>query len=324
MTAGDSAMGATTVPQASDRRAHPPGTFVLGMHRSGTSVVAGILDRLGLDGGSRETMFDADRFNADGYWEQRPLVEMHDRMLRRLGGWASAPPARSCHTMPERLADVAPAEIHGLLSRFDAPWFVKDPRHCLLLPVWTSVLGSDDLAIAVVREPEGVIRSLRHRNGYGWALAAGLWERYTRDLLVGLAGRPCLVVRYERLLAEPRALTTGIAAVVGPHVGDATLGRAERVDHAAALVREPASASRGDGDDDGPRLLDAQLRLRDVVCRMEGYHPRFAVPDDLPAETAATRRRFRHRRAMLRTVSAVMGRDAASRSRLDRVRGRRA
>ena len=55
---------------------------VLGMHRSGTSAMAGVLQRLGVDLGSRLTPGDAD--NPKGYWEHTELVDIHDRLLRSL------------------------------------------------------------------------------------------------------------------------------------------------------------------------------------------------------------------------------------------------
>lgn len=103
------------------------GVPVLGMHRSGTSVVAGVLSELGLDGGPEATMFSADQFNSDGYWEQRPIVELHDELLRSLGGFASAPPDPAAR-LNEASHHQANAAIGAFLGQFDRPWFVKDPR----------------------------------------------------------------------------------------------------------------------------------------------------------------------------------------------------
>ena len=302
----------------------PPGAFVLGMHRSGTSVVAGVLDRLGLDGGDRTTMFDADEFNTDGYWEQRPVVALHDAMLRRLGGYPSAPPAQACGGVPAELVPGAPQEIIGLVDRlYRRPWFVKDPRQCLLLPVWRAALGDDDLAIVVSRDPRDVVRSLQHRNGYSAELAAGLWERYMLDLLAGLAGRPCLVVRYERLLDDPVTCVTEIADAVSRHVGVAGVGNDDAVRAGVDLVRprDRASSTRGRGPDRSSVGLRPEQRALDAVLdSLVGHHPRFAVPSGLPALSDASRRLIARRRTMLRLARTVVGRDPESRSRLDRRR----
>jgi hypothetical protein len=294
--------------------ARAPGVFVLGMHRSGTSVMAGVLDRLGLDGGPRESMFAADEFNSDGYWEQRPLVEMHDRMLLRLGGFASAPPVRRtdvdlCLSMPD-----GPTLIQSLVdSLFEGSWFVKDPRHCLLLPLWRAALGDDDLAVVVLRSPDDVVRSLQRRNGYSATLALGLWERYTLDLLAGLRGRPCTVVRYEDLVRRPRVVIADIADVIERHVGPLAV---DSIDHAIDLVRErPHDDARALGMHTG-----ASRALLAVLTDIVGYHPRFVLPQPLPEQSPRMARRIALRRSTLRVVGTMVGRDAVARSHLDRRR----
>ena len=54
--------------------------LVLSMHRSGTSTLAGLLVRLGVEG--PRTLMPPDSFNPLGYWESEPIAEYHDRLLR--------------------------------------------------------------------------------------------------------------------------------------------------------------------------------------------------------------------------------------------------
>ncbi len=53
--------------------------IVLGMHRSGTSALAGALALLGVDMG-RSLLAPADD-NVRGLWEHEELVRLHDRLL---------------------------------------------------------------------------------------------------------------------------------------------------------------------------------------------------------------------------------------------------
>ncbi|MDP9074290.1 MAG: hypothetical protein M3N98_08975, partial [Actinomycetota bacterium] len=193
-----------------------PGVYVLGMHRSGTSVAAGLLDRLGLDPGPRASMLSPDEFNSDGYWEQRPIVEWHDSILARLGGFASAPPPAPIELVAPELAADATAMVDRL---YRSTWFMKDPRQCLLLGLWSQLRGSSELAVVVSRDPTQVIRSLQRRNAYSPALAAALWERYSADLLAGLAGRPCLFLRYEQLTAQPGPAVASLVEALDRHGG---------------------------------------------------------------------------------------------------------
>ena len=110
--------------------------IVLGMHRSGTSLLAGICNFLGADLGAE--LIPAAEDNPRGFWENREVVEFHDEVLKKLNrNWDSVLP------VPKdwwQSADFVAEEnrLSGLLDRLfstDEIWAVKDPRLCLLLPL---------------------------------------------------------------------------------------------------------------------------------------------------------------------------------------------
>ena len=57
--------------------------FVLGMHRSGTSALTGLLHRLGVVLG--EHLLPASEDNPRGYWENADIVAVHERLMASLG-----------------------------------------------------------------------------------------------------------------------------------------------------------------------------------------------------------------------------------------------
>ena len=291
-----------------------PGAYVLGMHRSGTSVVSGVVDRLGLDGGPRESMLVADQFNSDGYWEQTPLIEWHDEVLQYLGGWASAPPAplddAKRRETVERFSDGPDALVQRLYSR---PWFMKDPRQCLLLWLWTDARPDHDLAVITIRRPEGVADSLRRRNRYPLALGHALWERYCHDLLEAIDGRPCIILRYEDLLADPTRWVTELAGALDRHLPTPPTGAfADHVDHAAELVR------RNDGPPAPDDSLEPEQRaLADLVGDLTGYHAAFRTPE-LPPLSARGLRTIQRRRRWLNLIRPI-ARNPTVKARLDRM-----
>ena len=58
------------------------GVFVLGMHRSGTSALARIVNLVGVPLGSDgDDDFSPDDSNPSGYWESRQLAFFQDRLL---------------------------------------------------------------------------------------------------------------------------------------------------------------------------------------------------------------------------------------------------
>ena len=56
---------------------------VLGMHRSGTSALTGVLERLGA--GGPENKLPPNEFNVKGYGESRVFMRLHDRFWSRPG-----------------------------------------------------------------------------------------------------------------------------------------------------------------------------------------------------------------------------------------------
>src|SRR6185295_14229625 len=65
---------------------------VTGMHRSGTSVVAGALALLGASLGEPSRLLKAGADNPKGYFEIRAVVELDDELLAHLGGAWDQPP----------------------------------------------------------------------------------------------------------------------------------------------------------------------------------------------------------------------------------------
>ncbi len=80
-----------------------PGVLVLGMHRSGTSAVARLLDGLGLDAGPVEGLIGPTDHNPHGHFEVQALVDFNDRLLAELGGTWVAPPTHE----PDRQRELA-------------------------------------------------------------------------------------------------------------------------------------------------------------------------------------------------------------------------
>ncbi|MEL7206936.1 MAG: sulfotransferase [Actinomycetota bacterium] len=286
-----------------------PGAYVLGMHRSGTSLLAGVLDRLGLDAGRQELMFKADEFNSDGYWERVDIVEWHDRALRRQGGWASAPP----HPMAladDRLAGLAD-EIPRLLTPYTKPWMLKDPRQCLMLPLWHEARGSTDLHVISVRHPHEIQRSLQRRNSYSPELGIALWERYVYDMLRASRGRPALLVSYEALTTKPEATIPVIADALAATVLRNQPPDDRAITSAISLVR-PATAP-----EPPPAMGAERQHLFDTLMDRLGLQA--SLDFDAVAMSSDSRRVIDRRRRRLNLVGFAGRRGAVVRGRLDRL-----
>ena len=128
--------------------------IVLGVERSGTSVVAEMVHRWGAYAGPSEKLHKADAHAPRGYWEFLPLWAL----LAELGNF-DAGATWWDHDFQERMEKKAAdpvfrkkatelmAEMHK-----GGPWFWKDPALSHFLPFWKRIWG-DAIYIITVRNP---------------------------------------------------------------------------------------------------------------------------------------------------------------------------
>jgi hypothetical protein len=185
----------------------PRCVFVIGMHRSGTSATAEVLGQLGLGLPSSEELVPATRTNERGHFESKTLVRLNERLLTAFGGTWSAPPLLApgwerAASLDDLRSEAADSFAVAFPER-PAAW--KDPRNCIVLPFWRTVLGPDSAAVFVHRHPLEVARSLQSRDGFRLTQGLALWERYTRAACANLDGLPTLCTDYQRVLDDPGA-----------------------------------------------------------------------------------------------------------------------
>jgi len=264
----------------------PEGVVILGMHRSGTSLVTRLVNMLGLAVCRDDDLVVGRVRNPRGHWESKSLVSYNDRLLEELGAsWFCPPPlgARETARMLSRHASEALALLREAHPR--RPWVWKDPRTCALLPFWSAVLERRAAYLLVARHPFEVSDSLQSRNGCTPLLSLALWERYTRRAMLDVAGRPAMVCTYDRVLADPIAWSERLAAFLGE------LGLATRpVDRLAveAFVTDQLRHSSQSWTElqPGPRISPEQVALAHAAS--EFTTQRSYTPPALPRETPRT------------------------------------
>lgn len=179
---------------------------ILGMHRSGTSVLTGLLRLMGLWAGEEEDFPPADKHNEAGYWEHRGVWSVDEAILQTLGtSWSEAVDldlSRLDEGLRTRFRERA-REIVRDLDRHGS-WVVKDPRLCLLLPFWREIL-EHPFCVLIYREPLPVARSLAARDGFPIPYGIALWEMYTREALASTRGLPRVLVSHRELMEHPAA-----------------------------------------------------------------------------------------------------------------------
>lgn len=185
------------------------------MHRSGTSAVARGLAALSVYLG--DNFFDAQPDNPTGYWEDKSIVAINQRVLEELRlRWDDTPLIGAERFEHHRIRLQRIKAVRYLKGAFaDRPlWGFKDPRTIRLLPFWRAALrerGADDAYVIAIRHPRSVAASLFRRQEIAPPKAQRLWLVHMVPFLHELEGRPLVVVDYDLLARDPRAQLERIA-----------------------------------------------------------------------------------------------------------------
>jgi hypothetical protein len=185
------------------------------MHRSGTSALARGLQMLGVYLGNN--FLDTRPDNPTGYWEDKNIYEINERLLAALGlKWEEVALIDDTLWHKPQVETLRTEAVEYLRSQFVSHtlWGFKDPRTIRLLPFWQSVLRRlevDECYLVVVRNPRSVALSLRKRHGMDEITAHFLWLVYMVPYLSEIAGKPFIVADYDLVMADPRQQIERIA-----------------------------------------------------------------------------------------------------------------
>jgi len=254
--------------------------LVIGMHRSGTRLLADMLAELGV-------FMGADR---QGDSESITFLRINEAVFHQCGTFWSEPlPVHVLLAQPEhveRLAGLVRETLAAELARYigrsswhpgptreeTPPFGWKDPRNTFTLPVWRRVFpnlrvihllrhGVDVAAslarrhrrLCVLAAGEGVpsplavfqdhsLGVLSSRRGWTLAEAFSMWEQYVEKARLESAalGERALEIRFEELLDEPDRVRARLGRFVGLDAPAADPGLLERID------RQRAFAFRGE------------------------------------------------------------------------------
>jgi hypothetical protein len=205
---------------------------ILGMHRSGTSLVASLVQALGVDLGPDEELLPAHPVdNPVGYFERHDVSVLNERILEAMDGTWWRPPdlGRGWHESPDLIE--ARTDARAIVDRFKkGRWAIKDPRLSLTLPLWDAVAGPME-SIVCVRDPAEVVASLMRRDQdvYNGVLATlddrpdwgRAWITYTRSALANSAKTRRIVIDHGRLLRNGSREIDRLAGFLGGVLSDA-------------------------------------------------------------------------------------------------------
>ncbi|TFE29004.1 sulfotransferase family protein [Cohnella luojiensis] len=185
---------------------------ILGMHRSGTSVITKAINLLGAYvGDEKDLLPPVEGNNPEGFWEYGDFVVLQDKILKEFGltwdtdkplptGWTKSPLIRPFR---ERIKTIISEKFS------DKPlWAWKDPRSCLLLPLWQEILEELNIDIAYVvvfRNPLDVMASLQKRDDISQDYAEKIWYNYSLTSLYDLISKQDsqrIFIQYDQFISD--------------------------------------------------------------------------------------------------------------------------
>ncbi len=180
--------------------------IVMGMHRSGTSIAARLLNMMGAYFSHENNAMPPTTANPKGYWEREDIRQLNDQILSSLSmSWDNISDLQPEHVALE-LHPQFTEEARRIVFNLDAhrPWMIKDPRLCLTLPLWKPLLEVP-VIVYVYRKPIQIAQSLHTREQFSTMVGIALWEKYTLYALHNLKDLPKVLIAHADLMTQPVA-----------------------------------------------------------------------------------------------------------------------
>ncbi|TCP58407.1 hypothetical protein EV663_1281 [Rhodovulum bhavnagarense] len=198
------ANGIAGQPQAAPASIRRIGLVILGMHRSGTSALAGMLQILGCD--QPATLMVPTKDNEKGYFESLRIYPFHTRLLASAASswndWLPINPGWFQSPRADEFREEA-VTIMGEEFAKSRLFVLKDPRICRLVPFWETVMsdiGAEPRYILTHRNPLEVAASLEKRDGLAREIGLLTWLRHMLDAEAGTRGRPRTFTNFAQLM----------------------------------------------------------------------------------------------------------------------------
>lgn len=138
---------------------------ILGMHRSGTSLLANMLHSIGISMG--KTFLEADKFNIKGYFEDTDFLGINKDILETAGGtWYDPPSVKEIVEGDDKFEKI----ITEMIARKrklagNSSWGWKDPRTCITCWKFASEIP-DAKFVVIVRKISDIKLSLNKSHGH--------------------------------------------------------------------------------------------------------------------------------------------------------------
>jgi len=181
--------------------------IVLGMHRSGTSALSGVLSEMNVFMGS--DLYAAQKnVNEKGFFENAKIVDLNEELFDLLfSSWDDPLGYQLDFTETEAISRLKRKAVKLIKKDYSSKllWGIKDPRVSILLPFWLSVFSELSIKLSyiiMVRHPLEVYRSLLKRDGFSETKSLMLWLNYTLTCLKYCKNSDYQIIMYDDLMSN--------------------------------------------------------------------------------------------------------------------------
>jgi hypothetical protein len=193
------------------------GVVILGMHRSGTSIVGGLMNKMGLETGGPLIRPNFD--NEKGFFERIDVVIQNDEIMKtqrihysyRTAHYNSLEGIKTIllslspqATEPNFFRDGSRA-LSFLNNPASMPWMLKDPRLCITLRTWLPFLSSLPAVLFTYRNPMDVALSMNTRETEHFPIGRGLklWYIYNKRAIQQSHDLCRVVTSHRKMMSQP-------------------------------------------------------------------------------------------------------------------------
>jgi uncharacterized coiled-coil protein SlyX len=210
---------------------------VVGVDRSGSSLCANLLHEAGIYLGN--DLAGGDEFNERGYFESAETLSINNAVLAEMNcSWETlyglqplVPFWWRTASMQGWLGAVARL-IQNRLGGTEGTLGFKDPRFCVLLPLWKEAFAVCGLAprfLLTLRHPGAVAKSLESRNGFSTAYAELYWMEHYCAAVEAIRDAPYFIVDYDQWFTSPTSQARAMLDFLGPGAACAPLDLASNL-----------------------------------------------------------------------------------------------
>ena len=207
------AVASSTVVPPTFEYSYRPGVLILGMHRSGTSALGGLMNKMGLKTGG--PLIGAAFDNKKGFFERLDVVIENDNLLRSQNIWYAGGTYKYDATLALKMAlnnnekklfaEEGKKALEFLNNKNNFPWMLKDPRLCITFKTWLPMMSFTPAVLFMYRNPMDVALSMNKRETENFRIGMVLkvWYVYNKRAIQQSHDLCRVVSSHHGLLSDP-------------------------------------------------------------------------------------------------------------------------